>query len=111
MENDNIQFGDKVLNDWQILTICGRVDTITANTAENKAKEILSSCTKLALNLGNLEYISSAGLRVLLRLAKKAQKENKEFCLINVNGLVKEILEESGLDVLFTIINSEKQLV
>lgn len=111
MENDNIQFKDKIVNDWQVLTICGRIDTITSNIAENKAKEILDSCTKLALDLEDLEYISSAGLRVLLRLAKKAQKENKKFCLVNINGLVKEILEESGLDVLFTILSNEKQLI
>lgn len=111
MENDNIQFKDKIVNDWQVLTICGRIDTITANIAENKAKEILNSCAKLALDLEDLEYISSAGLRVLLRLAKKAQKENKKFCLVNINGLVKEILEESGLDVLFTILSNEKQLI
>ena len=111
MENDNIQFKDKIVNDWQVLTICGRIDTITANIAENKAKEILDSCTKLALDLEDLEYISSAGLRVLLRLAKKAQKENKKFCLVNINDLVKEILEESGLDVLFTILSNEKQLI
>ena len=37
MENDNIQFKDKIVTDWQVLTICGRIDTITANIAENKA--------------------------------------------------------------------------
>ena len=84
---------------------------ISKNDTVAKAKEILDSCTKLALDLEDLEYISSAGLRVLLRLAKKAQKENKKFCLVNINGLVKEILEESGLDVLFTILSNEKQLI
>lgn len=111
MENDNIQFKNKFFNDWHILTICGRIDTITANIAEAKAKKILDDSSKLALDLENLEYISSAGLRVLLRLAKMAQKEQKLFYLVNINGLVKEILEESGLNVLFTIINNEKQLM
>lgn len=110
MTNDNIIFDISITEDWKVLSISGRIDTLTANTAEDKAKEVLLSSEKLALDLSNLDYISSAGLRVLLRLAKKTKAEKKSFVLINANGLVREILEESGLDVLFTMINSQKEL-
>lgn len=111
MENNTIQFELQSQNDWQILAISGRIDTVTANAAENKAKEILDNSNKFALDLNKLDYISSAGLRVLLRLAKKSKAEQKSFVLINPHGLVKEILEESGLDILFTIIKETDELI
>lgn len=110
MSFDNIQFDLSTTTDWKILSISGRIDTLTANTAEEQATNILQTSEKLALDLSNLDYISSAGLRVLLRLAKKTKLEKKAFVLINANGLVREILEESGLDVLFTMLNSQKEL-
>lgn len=110
MENNTIQFSMQNLNDWQILSILGRIDTITANLAETTAMEMLSTHTKLALDLSDLDYISSAGLRILLRLAKKAKNQQKSFTLVNPQGLVKEILEESGLDILFTTVKTIEEL-
>ncbi len=111
IKSDAITFDKQEFQDWNILCISGRVDTVTSNIAESRAKILLDENKNLALDLAHLEYISSAGLRVLLRLAKKAKSTKKLFALISVNGLAKEVLEESGLDVLFTIVNSKNELL
>jgi len=55
-------------------------------------------------------YISSAGLRVLLRLSKKAKRTKKTFVTFGVTGMVQEVFESSGMDMLITIYNSKKDL-
>ena len=88
---------------WNVMKVAGRIDTVTAPEAETAAMAELAGCNQFAVDLSALEYISSAGLRTLLRLAKQAQQDNKKFVLAGVNGLVKEVLEESGMDSLFTV--------
>ena len=84
-----------------IMKVSGRLDTITAPELE---KELSSACldgiTKLIMDFSDLEYISSAGLRVLLLAAKK-MKGNGSFVVRNVNEIVKEVLDVTGfLDIL-----------
>lgn len=57
-----------------------------------------------------MDYLSSAGLRVLLRLNKLAKKSGKEFTLCGPSGIVKSVLEDSGMDALFTIYASLNEL-
>ena len=82
------------------LKIIGRLDTTTAPQLEAELKELLPGLTELKLNLAEMEYISSAGLRVLLS-AQKAMKKQGEMILTNVNATVMEVLEITGfLDIL-----------
>ncbi|MCQ2463857.1 MAG: phosphotransferase [Clostridia bacterium] len=88
----NITF--KLNNDEAIIGLCGRVDSTNAADLENGIKNYLNSNphTSLTADLEKLEYISSAGLRVILRLCK----DEKKFCLINASSEVYEILEMTG---------------
>ena len=52
------------------MEISGRLDTVTAPQLESAVKEVIGGLTKLTLDLAGLEYISSAGLRVLLSMQK-----------------------------------------
>jgi anti-sigma B factor antagonist len=61
----------------------------------------LGDGVKMALDLSELQYISSAGLRVLLMLMKKAKASGGKVALVGVGGMVGEILEESGIDAFF----------
>lgn len=106
MAQADIQFEEKGKNDWTVLAVKGRIDTITAEEAEQKGKDVLAAVQKLAIDFSELEYISSAGLRVLLRLAKKAKAENKEYVIVGAKGLVKEVMAISGMNMLFKILNS-----
>ena len=85
------------------IKLCGRVDSITA-PALLKAWEDEVSAGKVesvVIDCADLDYISSAGLRVLL-IIKKALPEN-EFILLNVNKPIMEILDTTGFSDLFTI--------
>ena len=77
------------------IEVVGRLDTITAPVLENTINENLSNIQSLVLDLKRLEYISSAGLRVLLGAQKKIQKFGS-MKLINVCDDVMEIFEMTG---------------
>lgn len=73
----------------------GRLDTVTAPEFEKELDEALGNAQPITLDLEKLEYISSAGLRVLLKAQKELKKE-ESLKLINVGSAVMEILEITG---------------
>ena len=86
-----------------LLIIEGRMDTITSQELEKEINDELGNFESLTLDLNDLKYISSAGLRVLIVTQKKLDSDNIPFTIINVNGTVREIFEMSGFDKIFTI--------
>ena len=75
------------------ISLDGRLDTITAPELEEFLKSNLAGVTSVIIDCEKLEYVSSAGLRVLLALNKK----NKNcLSLVNVQELVMEVLEVTG---------------
>ena len=80
----------------------GRLDTVTAPEMEGVIKQILPGITSLTLDLAGLEYISSAGLRVLLA-AQKAMQAQGEMKLCHVNETIMEIFEITGFSDILTI--------
>ncbi|MBR1579506.1 MAG: STAS domain-containing protein [Selenomonadaceae bacterium] len=105
-----VEFKEIEKGAWLVLQAIGRIDTTTAKSAETAGLAALAKTTKLALDMSKLEYISSAGLRVLLRLGKTSKRGKKMFVLCGVAGMVKEILEDSGTDTLFQIYGSYNEL-
>ena len=73
----------------------GRLDTLTAPEFEEKLEPELEDTEKLVLDLAELEYISSAGLRVLLS-AMKIMEEQGEMVLMNVRPDVMDVFEVTG---------------
>lgn len=83
-----------------ILEIAGRVDTITAPALEKTINEDIGDAKHLILDVKGMEYISSAGLRVLLGAQKKMQKLGS-MKVIHVCEAVMEVFEMTGFaDVL-----------
>ncbi len=80
----------------------GRLDTITAPKLEAELKSSISGVTTLTFDFSNLEYISSAGLRVLLS-AQKVMKKQGSMVVRNVNSTVMEIFEVTGFSDFLTI--------
>ena len=78
-----------------IVAISGRLDTITAPALEKTINEDVADAKNLVLDVKNLEYISSAGLRVLLGAQKKMQKIGS-MTVINVCEAVMEVFEMTG---------------
>ena len=92
---------EKKHNNWLVLALTERLDTQTAPELEQAAVGKLGDGVHMALDLSGLQYISSAGLRVLLILMKKSKAAGGKVVLVGVSGMVGEILEESGIDAFF----------
>ena len=80
----------------------GRLDTTTAPVLDKTINEDLGDTKNLVLNLKELEYISSAGLRVLLSAQKKMQKVGA-MKVTNVCEAVMEVFEMTGFADILTI--------
>ena len=80
----------------------GRLDTTTAPELEEDLKASLPGVKTLVLDLTALEYISSAGLRVLLS-AQKVMNTQGEMKLVHVNEVIMEIFEVTGFTDILTI--------
>ncbi|MDO4219490.1 MAG: STAS domain-containing protein [Synergistaceae bacterium] len=84
------------------LTLSGRLDTSTAPQLETEIKNSLDGIEKLELDFAGVDYVSSAGLRVLLSAQKTMQKQG-ELVLRNVPDVVMEVLEITGFVDILTI--------
>lgn len=86
------------------IAIKGRLDADSSMEAEKVVKDALGGeANRLLFNLGELEYLSSAGLRVLLSAAKEMRRRNGKIVLCALNEFVKEIFEVSGFQSLIPI--------
>ena len=89
-------------NGRALFTLGGRLDTTTAPELEEELKESLPGVSELTLDFAGLEYISSAGLRVLLA-AQKIMSCQGELKIKNVNETIMEIFEVTGFSDILTI--------
>lgn len=80
----------------------GRLDTVTAPELEADLKDVLENASSMTLDFEKLEYISSAGLRVLLAMQKILGKKNG-MKVIHVNETVMEVFEVTGFSDILTI--------
>ena len=80
----------------------GRLDTTTAPELEKELKESLNGVTALELNLEKLDYVSSAGLRVMLS-AHKAMRSQGAMKVTNVNEVVREVFDVTGFSDILDI--------
>ena len=92
---------EKNLNGTELtITVAGRLDTTTAPQLEAELKQSIAGVEKLVLDFAALEYLSSAGLRVLLT-AQKVMNKQGEMVIRNVNETISEICEVTGfIDIL-----------
>ncbi|OPY68242.1 MAG: putative anti-sigma factor antagonist BtrV [Syntrophorhabdaceae bacterium PtaU1.Bin034] len=90
-----------------IVAIKGRMDAVTTPEIESKLTQLVNGGEKkLLVNLNDLEYISSAGLRALLATAKRLKSEQGDIAFTNLGGHVKEVFEISGFYSIFKVFES-----
>ena len=90
----------KINGDAITLIVSGRLDTQTAPELENELDNILTGIKELIFDMTNLEYVSSAGLRVILK-AQKAMNAQGSMKLTGVNDSIMEVFDITGfLDIL-----------
>ncbi len=83
------------------LLLAGRLDTTTAPQLEMKIQESLEETERLILDFKDLEYLSSAGLRVLLSAHKAIMKQGGDMRIRHVNEVIHDVFEITGfMDVL-----------
>jgi anti-anti-sigma factor len=98
--------------DVLLVGITGSLDGTTSPELDAQLTTQLDcDCKHLVLDCGGLEYISSAGLRVLLMAAKRLNVPGKSFALCRVRPAVQEVLTMSGLAQVFTICNGVDEAV
>lgn len=84
------------------MKVSGRLDTMTAPQLENEITGHLDGITEFIMDFSDLEYISSAGLRVLL-VTTKMMKGKGRFVIRNINETVREIFEVTGFSDILTV--------
>lgn len=82
------------------IRVAGRLDAAKAPRAQEFLDKVAGPCT---IDMGALEYISSAGLGVLLRTHKRLMSSGEGLRLVNVNSHINDIFTYSGFDRLFHI--------
>ena len=97
MEIKKIQDGDSLT-----IMLTGRLDTTTAPRLEAELKSSIAAATELVFDFGKLEYISSAGLRVILS-AQKVMNRQGNMVIRNVDENVMEVFEVTGFVDILTI--------
>jgi anti-anti-sigma factor len=94
----------------KVLTFEGRLDTQTSPDAQQQLTRLIEEGeTKILVNLEKLDYISSAGLRVLLVVAKQLKTTDGELRICSLNEVVKEVFDISGFDMILPISASESE--
>ena len=94
----------KEIKDVVIIGLDGTLDTNTSPEAEVEInKSLEKGATKMAIDLENTRYVSSAGLRVFLATAKKMMAKSGSVMLCQPNEIVKDILHVSGFSTIIDV--------
>ncbi len=82
----------------------GRLDTNTSPVFQREVEPMLENISRLTLDFEKVDYVSSAGLRVLLTFEQELEEKNKQMELRHVNDTVHDIFEVTGFLDILTII-------
>ncbi len=97
-----LQIEQKLENGKMLLQLIGRVDTTTAPRLEEIIVDCEKDISEMIMDMAQLEYISSAGLRVILKAQKMMNRQGK-LVLRNVNEAIEEVFEITGFIDILTI--------
>ena len=96
-----------------IIVLNGRLDAYSSNELEKKVNTLIddNNCRELVVNFGEVDYISSSGLRVMLSTVKKLRKIEGDVKLACLKPYVREVFDISGFTQLFEIHDLEEEAV
>ncbi|MBE7374435.1 STAS domain-containing protein [Pseudomonas lopnurensis] len=92
-----------------ILALHGRLDSTTAKSLEDVLPERMQVSPALIVDLAEIQYVSSAGLRVILKAAKVAKSSGNRLVLAGLAPQVHEVFQVSGFTALFNIQEDRSQ--
>jgi anti-sigma B factor antagonist len=100
----------KDVNEAKVVQFEGHLDSNTSQEAENCLNDLLAQQTNnILVDFEKLDYISSAGLRVLLSTAKQLKASNGKLHLCNLNETVQEIFDMSGFSTILQVFKTETE--
>ncbi len=94
----------KLEGDTLIVAMDGRLDTNTSPEFQTELEPMLDSISSLTLECEKLDYISSAGLRVLLTFQEELEEQGKTLQLCHVNNVIHDVFEVTGFLEILTIV-------
>lgn len=104
-----IHIEEESKKDVLILKLIGRLDAISSPLAERKIFDYINSGqVKLLLNFSGVDYLSSAGMRMLLSITKKLRSLSGKVILFGVTPNVMDVLKMSGFDHVLEIVKTEE---
>jgi len=89
--------------DVVVIGLDGRLDTATSADFDFALESHAEKPTRLLVDLTGIQYVSSAGLRVFLMLAKKLQKSDGKLVLCNMSATVREVFDIAGFSKILRI--------
>jgi len=100
----------KEVDQVSVILFEGNLDTSTAPQAQEQIDQIIDGgSTKILINFESLNYISSAGLRVLLFTAKKLKAQSGEIKICGLNDTVQEVFDISGFSSILSVASTEEE--
>ena len=94
-------------NSINIFKLNGRLDSNTSQGFETKVFDAISSGSKnMVIDFKDIDYISSAGLRVILKATKALKREEGKIMLCSMQDYVKEVFEIAGFDTFLPIVTT-----
>lgn len=112
IQNNQLELQTDPVEGILVISVTGRIDGMNAQAFhQNLDKEIGGSDNPVVLDLEKLSYISSAGLRSILLIAKTLQGRKTKFMLCSLPGPIKEIFEIAGFDKIISVLESRSDAI
>jgi anti-anti-sigma factor len=102
-----MQISTRTSNDIHIVAINGSLDSTTSPEAQKSLDAVVAGAKKVALDFSQLDYISSAGLRILLGVAKQLRAKGGTLGMFGLNQSVREVFDISGFSSILPFYPSE----
>jgi anti-anti-sigma factor len=107
-----MELREEQVNGVTALSVKGRIDSTTAPALGQKLEAVVAApASRLVVDLRELEYISSAGFRVLLVAAKRADETGSRLLLCGLSGKVRQLFDLGGFQDLFAIAASRDEAI
>ena len=103
MTGPGLEIREERSGDVVVVSPLGRIDAVTSDDLERRLLGLVAPGVRLVVDMKQVEYISSAGLRVLLRLAKKAKEQSGRVVLGSLGPAVRQVFELAGFLALFDV--------
>jgi anti-anti-sigma factor len=103
-----VEITTKDVNDVKVVQIEGELDTSSSPEAQKQLDQLREQgVKKILLDLAKLDFISSAGLRVLLATAQELKSDGGDLRVCSLNETVKEVFDISGFSTLLMVLDNE----